>query len=133
MIVNTSAQSAAYISPKIAIGSYVGTGAYGETNPNSLTFDFAPAVVFVFKTDTYGTSNSGGNLITSEAWGNYFVQNTELLTTSYVEGRGFGCNFNDRPYGKKSADGKTLYWYHARGGEYQANESETTYSYIAIG
>ena len=27
--------------------SYVGTGTYGESNPNSLTFDFVPKVVMI--------------------------------------------------------------------------------------
>ena len=30
----------------IAYGSYVGTGAYGASNPNTLTFPFKPLVVF---------------------------------------------------------------------------------------
>lgn len=32
---------------KIATGSYVGTGVCGESNPNSLTFDFVPKLVIV--------------------------------------------------------------------------------------
>ena len=33
--------------PKFQSGSYVGTGAYGSTNPTTLTFDFDPQVVFL--------------------------------------------------------------------------------------
>ena len=43
---------------KIATGSYVGTGACGESNPNSLTFDFVPKLVFVFS-----DNDSGGQII----------------------------------------------------------------------
>lgn len=32
---------------KIATGSYTGTGTYGASNPNSLTFDFDPKLVFI--------------------------------------------------------------------------------------
>lgn len=32
---------------RIATGSYVGTGTYGEANPNTLTFPFTPKVVFI--------------------------------------------------------------------------------------
>lgn len=32
----------------IETGSYVGTGTYGSSNPNSLTFEFAPKVVFIY-------------------------------------------------------------------------------------
>ena len=33
---------------KIAAGSYVGTGAYGADNPNTLTFAFEPKLVLIF-------------------------------------------------------------------------------------
>ena len=39
---------------KIATGSYVGTGTFGEDNPLSLTFDFAPVAMFI-----QGKVNSG--------------------------------------------------------------------------
>lgn len=32
---------------QIVTGSYVGTGKYGSSNPNSLTFDFTPQVIFM--------------------------------------------------------------------------------------
>lgn len=32
---------------KLATGSYTGTGTYGSSNPNSLTFDFDPKLVFI--------------------------------------------------------------------------------------
>lgn len=32
---------------RVQMLSYVGTGTYGESNPNSLTFDFVPKVVFI--------------------------------------------------------------------------------------
>lgn len=32
---------------KVTTGSYVGTGTSGSTNPNTLTFDFEPLLVFV--------------------------------------------------------------------------------------
>lgn len=32
---------------KIQVGSYVGTGTYGSSNPCSLTFDFVPKLLFV--------------------------------------------------------------------------------------
>lgn len=34
--------------PHIATGSYIGTGTSGKENPNTLTFDFPPKVLFVF-------------------------------------------------------------------------------------
>lgn len=44
---------------KIATGSYVGTGTYGSANPNSLTFDFVPKLIMIFRQFTgtiYGVS-----------------------------------------------------------------------------
>ena len=32
---------------RIAFGQYTGTGAYGSANPNTLQFDFKPALVFI--------------------------------------------------------------------------------------
>lgn len=34
---------------KIQTGSYVGTGTYGASNPNSLTFNFVPKFVYIIK------------------------------------------------------------------------------------
>ena len=32
---------------RIQTGSYVGTGTYGNSNPNTLTFDFEPQIIFI--------------------------------------------------------------------------------------
>lgn len=39
---------------KVATGSYTGTGTFGSSNPNSLTFDFVPLFVVVTQQSTYG-------------------------------------------------------------------------------
>lgn len=46
-------------SVKIETGSYVGTGTYGSSNPNSLTFGFQPKIIIInqFKTSTYNYLN----------------------------------------------------------------------------
>lgn len=41
-------QDALSAAPKIAVGSYVGTGTYGSSNPNTLTFGFKPKIVLIF-------------------------------------------------------------------------------------
>ena len=41
-------QTAVNSGAKIAVGSYVGTGTYGASNPCSLTFDFPPQLVVIF-------------------------------------------------------------------------------------
>ena len=46
-------------SANIEVGSYVGTGTYGSRNPNTLSFAFAPKVVFI--------SRSGGTNYAEQA------------------------------------------------------------------
>lgn len=113
--------------------SYVGTGKSGASSPNKLTFGFAPKFVLLFG-DSTGYSFNGINKD-----GNCFALSPEVLTTSYAQYVGFGMyrNGNETRYGKKSADGKTIYWYavdtssdHAK---LQFNASGVTYRGFAIG
>ena len=39
--------------PKVEVGSYVGTGTYGASNPNSLTFGFVPLLVIIIDPYSY--------------------------------------------------------------------------------
>lgn len=119
---------------RIEVGSYVGTGTYGSSNPNSLTFGFAPKIVeLLFMT----SKNVGGNYSKSEdLTGNGFARTQDFmvadrLTTEYAQGEGLGYNAYSS-YGKKSPDGKTFYWYSSDAGA-QCNSSEYVYYYIAIG
>lgn len=120
---------------KIETGSYAGTGTYGSSNPNSLTFGFEPKVVAVYGYwqsnvsryfDMTGTSKSNNNIA--------FIP-MSILTTSYTSGIGFTYRTTNNPscYMKKSADGKTISWYHNSGATEQCNDSEFTFYYMAIG
>ena len=99
---------------KIVAGSYIGTDTYGESNPNSLTFDFAPQVIYV------QSKNSGNGFIlpSAEAGGVFYPINDCTMYTLSV-----------------SVSGTTVSWYLinaslARG---QLNVSGVKYTYIAIG
>lgn len=116
---------------KIATGSYKGTGTYGASNPNSLTFEFEPKLVFMFKDKfpVYGSVSSTTS---------YPVYGTTIgMTTTYsrslfnIYGRRSGDDYY--LYAKKSSDGKTLSWYHEARADDQMNDSGVTYRYIAIG
>lgn len=116
---------------RIATGSYTGTGTYGESNPNSLTFAFEPKLVFMFKDKLPLYMN----VDTTEA---HPVYGTTIgMTTAYskslfnIYGRRSGDDYY--LYAKKSSDGKTLSWYHGAGANDQMNGSGATYQYIAIG
>ena len=116
---------------KLATGSYTGTGTYGSSNPNSLTFAFEPKLVFMFKDKfpVYGSVSSTTS---------YPVYGTTIgMTTTYsrslfnIYGRRSGDDYY--LYAKKSSDGKTLSWYHEARADDQMNDSGVTYRYIAIG
>ena len=104
-------------------GSYVGTGTKGYSNPNSLTFPFAPKIIWCADAPTdFGNSSYVSSIFTG------------VLTTEYQRYTGFG--WRSDIYGKKSSDGKTITWYYggsSSDANYQFNYSGRTYYYTAIG
>ena len=113
---------------RIATGSYTGTGTYGSSNPNSLTFEFEPKFIWLY-----------GQMY-NERWGhlNYnlgycTVVATDTLTTQFVGNRGFyQVGDYNTMYAKKSADGKNVQWYVTQNAEGQYNAIGYTYYYLAI-
>lgn len=129
MIINTGLPLAGGV--RFSSGSYVGTGTYGEANPCSLTFDFAPKIVVVFQTPTSGST---GTIQVMSGEYPFFIQNMDLLTTEFVPGRGFGSGSRSAlPRGKKSSDGKTVSWFSPTGQGNQLNTEGNTYSWFALG
>nr|DAG35497.1 MAG TPA: hypothetical protein [Bacteriophage sp.] len=121
----------AVTSPGIETGSYVGTGTYGESNPNSLTFEFEPKLVFMFEGKFPATKNVGSQT-------SHPVYGTTIgMTTTYSKSlfNIYSMRSGDDYYlyAKKSSDGKTLSWYHGASARAQMNDSKVTYRYIAIG
>lgn len=127
----------------VEIVSYVGSGQVGVDYPCSITFSFAPKIVVCIS-----EIRSGGDSVPTIAnLGDVISIITNNLTTNYVEYKGFmrGDTSNDiyyqRNYGKKSSNGKTIYWYHLTGlsGDStatpynQLNVSGTTYYFLGIG
>ena len=98
---------------KIATGSYTGTGTYGSSNPNSLTFSFPPEFLVV-------------------------SPNQEPYRLFLVRGM---TKSNTRPTGGSDGNvavawyGSTVSWYgDSTGGDYlQLNRRGTPYFYFAIG
>ena len=115
------------IGPQIATGSYVGTGTYGASNPNTLTFDFAPEMVVI-----YSMADANKRLLNIGGTGVHAIP-TANLTTSYQAGRGFYYDTTPSSgYTRKAEDGKTIQWY-ATGPAIQFNTTSYTYYYTAIG
>lgn len=102
---------------QIATGSYVGTGPYGESNPNTLTFDFKPSLVIIAPSSTNYPAQTSGIYI----WGNALMP-----TISANEGVNNIVN----------VDGNTMTWYAAgnfNASQGQFNIPKITYYYIALG
>ena len=112
---------------KIQIGSYIGTGTYGASNPCSLTFNFKPEYIQFIISNSYTIPVYVNNSIqiATGVW-------TKLLTTTYEIGLG------ETQWGSfatlNKMVGNTIYWYTAgNNASYQFNSSNVTYNYIAIG
>ena len=85
-------------------------------------FDFIMKIAFM--------SSSFGPLyrIHTEAW-----WTVDINKVSYDYSNNSGFALRNVPYGKKSSDEKTLFWYHLRDAEAQLNLSSYTYYCEAIG
>ena len=103
---------------RVQVLSYVGTGTYGRSNPNSLTFDFAPKVVIV-----------NGHRVTAS------YTNTYSIILSPQSGDGVSMLGTDKGYVYWvicEATDRTVSWY-AANYEKQLNESGMKYVAVAIG
>ena len=100
-------------------------------------FDFVPKIICML-----GQMSGGLN---GSLYIPYFGQNTssyqgtvmfcDILTSSYISSAGFYYG-NTTTQGKKSADGKTIYWYSNNSASEQLNSYSdygNTYYYLAIG
>lgn len=106
---------------QIETGSYTGTGTYGSSNPNSLTFGFEPKLVII-----YAIKNQAGDISQCMATFSPNVKMGNNRTYQYI----YVANL----YGFKSVfwSGKTLKWY-TTSADYQLNAISNEYYYIAIG
>ena len=93
---------------KIATGSYTGTGTYGASNPNSLTFRFVPKFVFIQLSDN---SNSY----------NFFACNGAKY-----------AHLSQAERAPLTWDNTTFSWY-SDSAENQLNRGNYGYKYIALG
>lgn len=116
---------------RVQVVSYVGTGTYGESNPNSLTFDFVPKVVVLL-----GVVDPNGNLSSIHAWDtNYIdIRIPSITPTSFTAYYGFGqTSYASYQFGRVSTDRKTFYWYGSKSAFSQLNESGYIYYYLGVG
>lgn len=104
---------------RIAVGSYTGTGTYGSSNPNSLTFEFEPKF---FTVGSLKTISDGSG----------YVQSAGRGYTMLISNGGLALGYNlSSNYCK--LDGNTISWYAYDNADDQFNTSGVKYGYIAIG
>lgn len=116
--------------PKVATGSYMGTGTVGSNNPNILTFDFVPKyvrIVCVRIPQNLGYVASAMPSDNSNYYTNEFLMGSISIDANTIYGP------SQRMLIKKSADGKTLTWSSSQTAAEQYNVSGYTYYWIAIG
>lgn len=94
----------------VQVVSYVGTGTYGESNPNSLTFDFVPKAIMV-------RDNGQGTRFLEAIYG------MEFAAVKYSDGSFVSMIWNK----------KTVSWYSDSDPYYQMNLNGAKYYAVAIG
>lgn len=111
---------------RMEVVSYTGTGTYGSSNPNVVSFSFAPAYVLgLFTTLPGRTDLSYPQPMHSE---NYICAVVMAdLTESYKSYQGLQKRQSGNGYAKKSADGKTLSWYSTQSDSEQNNSYSSQY------
>lgn len=116
---------------KIETGSYVGTGTYGSSNPNSLTFSFKPKLVmftkFLYSSDSYNYRPGATIFVSAQYDAGPLVFDLsdvgEESISMYINSEQVYCSLID----------KTFSYYHKSEQGYQMNSSGYTYHYVAIG
>ena len=103
--------------PRIAVGSYVGTGQSGSATPNTLSFDFTPAMVVIVKDAS--TSLDPGTVL--------------LRGQSHNPGIGYHPNTSNSLKLTVDWQDKSVSWYTTTGPSNQLNSTGDTYCYFAIG
>ena len=97
-VVNASktAEFAASGIARIATGSYVGDGKYGEANPNTLTFDFPPKAIMIYGNVRDYTDSKG-----------------KYTVIALCDSGEYRCHTNaaNNTYGIMSVSGNTVSWY----------------------
>ena len=121
-----SANSNVNIKANIQTGSYIGTGTFGSSNRNSLTFNFSPKLVLVVPHNYvyWGPSQFGWAEMILWIYNVYGIT-MDIGVSQVYRGRNIF-----------SLNGNTLFWYMEEkkaGPADQCNESGRTYDYFAIG
>lgn len=114
---------------RIETGSYTGTGTYGSSNPNSLTFGFEPKIVFIsYSGSDYGPASRFAIIYCYALTSNY-PNDSYGYGYSLIYSTGSLSNQNNMA----KLVGNVLYFYNKETATAQLNLNGETYKYIAIG
>ena len=117
---------------QIATGSYVGTGTYGANNPNTLTFEFEPQIVFIIAHSDYKAAAGDATTIFYSmiipANSRSFIGSFSELTSS----GGVSAGINSGLIQNVSKEGTSVAFY-AGSAVNQLNSNGVTYHYVALG
>lgn len=72
--------------PVIYTTSYVGTGTYGQNNPNTLTFDFVPEIVIISQSGELVKTWASSDYIYTDPVKLIFMVNQLPISTTYIQG-----------------------------------------------
>ena len=100
---------------RVVTGTYTGTGAYGQSNANSLTFDFTPKAVLICKQDIYNAGNAYMFLVSGQS-----------RTAQFNSTGGGDCSYCNW-------SGNIVSWYSTYKAASQLNEDGVSYCYVAWG
>lgn len=116
---NTTIEYMGQLGDKIRIttGSYVGTGTYGEDNPNMLAFDFEPKLIMIYQP-------TGGIKLDDIGFEDCFIWtiNSTATNTGNVD-HTLICSINKT----------TFTWYSSTSSRRQCNDRGSQYNFVAIG
>ena len=105
---------------KIVVGSYIGTGEHGPSNPNKLTFEFEPKLILIVPTSTTGAYSAHLGV---------YIQDVKYVPTIF---NGSGSTGGAAAIDVTGWGTKTISWYNNSYASDQLNESGYTYCYIAL-
>lgn len=125
---------------QFASGYYAGTGTYGQSNPTSVSFPFAPKLfrLYAYYYNSAWHGLRGGSMVSTSDPGLDIYLDTLTTTANYDDYVFQQGGSTYRHWFYKSGDGKTIYWYATNGTEsasavQQWNASGRTYYWVAFG
>ena len=105
-------------SARMATGTYVGTGRYGESNPNTLTFRFVPKFLMIYAMPPYRNNVSG-----------YFGLTVLYGATSASSAADGNMRYSNLVI---TWSGNSVSWYNYRSNYEQLNVSGQTYKWLVL-